>query len=99
MYAIYAYIDPPKPPLNVGIYGIHGVFGYMTSIVPNNSLEKRVARSIVCSRKIVQLEPLRPAVWCYIRLYMQEVPGSMTAGLPLPSRLSSTCVMCYLHFA
>ena len=28
MYAIYAYIDPPNHP-NVGIYGIHGVFGFM----------------------------------------------------------------------
>ena len=26
MYAIYAYIDPSNHP-NVGIYGIHGVFG------------------------------------------------------------------------
>ena len=26
MYAIYAYIDPPKPPQLFGIYGIHGVF-------------------------------------------------------------------------
>ena len=25
--AIYAYIDPPNHP-NVGIYGLHGVFGY-----------------------------------------------------------------------
>ena len=32
MYAIYAYIDPSNHP-NVGIYTIHGAFGYYRPIV------------------------------------------------------------------
>ena len=31
MYAIYAYIDPQNRP-NVGIYGTHGVSGYVVFV-------------------------------------------------------------------
>ena len=50
MYAIYAYIDPSNHP-NVGIYGIHGVFGYtnwdpLGAFVQQNSIAPFSSRDI-----------------------------------------------------